>query len=51
MKTRQELILDFMLAISANPAYYIEDMKMDTVAIGIRTMAAALADAYIDGVA
>lgn len=47
MKTRDEMAYDFMLALAANPAYYIEDAKMSHVAISIKAMAFELANAYI----
>ena len=52
MKTRQEMIYDFMLALA--PSYlqiakeYIKDMEMDIVAKGIRAMAGSFADAYLE---
>jgi hypothetical protein len=50
MKTRQEMIYDFMLQLAANPAYYIEDMKMGILAKGIRVMATELVDSYLEGI-
>ena len=48
MKTRDEMIYDFMLQLAANPAYYIEDMKMSIVAKGIHAMASELANNYLE---
>lgn len=47
MKTINEMAYDFMLALSANPAYYIEDAKMSHAAIAIKAMAFELANAYV----
>lgn len=48
MKTREEMIYDFMLALASNSAYYIEDMKMSLVAKGIHAMASELANNYLE---
>jgi hypothetical protein len=47
MKTRDEMAYDFMVALAANPAYYIEDAKMHHAAKSIKAMAFELANAYI----
>jgi hypothetical protein len=47
MKTRDEMAYDFMIALAANPAYYVEDTKMHIVAKAIKAMAFELANSYI----
>ena len=46
-KTRDEMAYDFMVALAANPAYYIEDAKMNHLAISLKAMAFELANAYV----
>jgi hypothetical protein len=55
MKTRQELILDFMLALASNPIFFDEKKGRPddwgnaiTTAKEIRGVAGALADEYIE---
>jgi hypothetical protein len=48
MKTRQEMIYDFMVALAANPAYYTEGAKMDTASEELLVMASALANKYLE---
>lgn len=48
MKTRQEMIYDFMLALASNQAYYTEGAKMDVASKELYVMACALADEYLE---
>jgi hypothetical protein len=48
MKTRQEMIYDFMVALASNPAYYTEGAKMDTASKELYVMASALANEYLE---
>lgn len=48
MKTRQEMIYEFMLALASNPAYYTEGAKMDVASKEIMVMASALANEYLE---
>lgn len=47
MKTRQELILDFMIALASNPAFIDEDTTYDMMVCEIESFAETLADQYL----
>jgi hypothetical protein len=47
MKTRQEMVYDFMLALAGNPEYAYPNEQYDEDAITIHTVACELADAYL----
>lgn len=49
MKTRQELILDFMLAMSSR-IFDLDYMDDEITAVGIREYAEILADTYLENV-
>ena len=48
MKTRQEMIYDFMVALASNPAYYTEGAKMQIASKELYVMACALANEYLE---
>jgi hypothetical protein len=50
MKTRIELIYDFMLALSSNTEFFNENFSEDECAELIFLMAAKLADKYLENV-
>jgi hypothetical protein len=48
MKTRTELILDFMLELSANPAMINKDVSDKIIARDIFLLSAELTEKYLD---
>jgi hypothetical protein len=48
MKTRQEMIYDFMLALAANPAITESRVSLEAAAKDVYLQAAALADKVLE---
>jgi hypothetical protein len=48
MKTRDELIYDFMLALAANPSMTPAELQPEAIADMIKTQATALAFQYLE---
>jgi hypothetical protein len=47
MKTRQELILDFMMQLASNPAMIDEDYSYELLSSEIESLAECLTDQYL----
>jgi len=50
MKTRDELIYDFMLALAQNPQFFTEEMGDEQCAEAVYQMASRLAFKYLENV-
>lgn len=48
MKTRSEMIYDFMLALCANHQFFGDHMTDENCAVAVYEMAAIMADKYLE---